>query len=162
MIHPDGRTHVTHRETARVVLHDGDGRFLLMLTHFDARVGLPPRWITPGGGIDEGEEPLDAAVRELREETGLEVTPADLGECFDTVAGYWDWADGHNFHTFVDHFFALHTGPFDLDTSGWTESEHHDVLDMRWWTLPEIAAEAPFVGPPGLVQIIQRVGSRKV
>lgn len=31
-------------------------------------------WTVPGGGIDHGERPEDAAVREVAEETGLEVT----------------------------------------------------------------------------------------
>jgi len=157
MIHPEGRTHVTHRETARVVLHDGDGRFLLMLTHFESHVGLPPRWITPGGGIDDGETPLEAAVRELREETGIVVRPEELTGPFDAVAGFWDWPDGEHFHSYVDHFFGYETRPFELDRSGWTESEHHDVLEIRWWTLDELRSENPFVGPPGLADVIARV-----
>jgi 8-oxo-dGTP pyrophosphatase MutT (NUDIX family) len=157
MIHPEGRHHVAHRETARIVLHNGRGQFLLMLTHFESRVGLPPRWITPGGGIDEGETPLTAAVRELREETGLIVTPKQLGDLVLPVPGYWDWPDGTNFHSYVDHFYALRVDEFELDRSGWTESEHHDVIDIRWWTLDEIRSESPFVGPPELIDVLERV-----
>jgi 8-oxo-dGTP diphosphatase len=35
-----------------------------------------PVWVLPGGGIDEGETPEEAAVREFFEETGLRVTPS--------------------------------------------------------------------------------------
>lgn len=157
MIHPEGRQHVTHRETARVVLQDRDGAFLLLLTHFDSGVGLPPRWITPGGGIDEGETVLDAAVRELREETGLMVEPAALGSVVSEQPGWWDWEDGHRFHSYVDHFFTLTVDRFELDTTGWTDSERHDVLDVRWWSLDELDVEQPFLGPPGLKAVLSQV-----
>lgn len=33
------------------------------------------RWVAPGGGIEPGETPADAAVREMEEETGLRTRP---------------------------------------------------------------------------------------
>ena len=157
MIHPEGREHVTHRETSRIVLQDRDGRFLLLLTHFDKGVGLPPRWITPGGGIDDGESVLEAAVRELREETGMVVEPGELGEVIAEIPGWGDCSDGERFHSYVDPFFTLQVDQFELDTTGWTESERHDVLDIRWWSLDEIDAEQPFLGPEGLKTVLSQV-----
>ncbi|XP_021773477.1 nudix hydrolase 26, chloroplastic-like [Chenopodium quinoa] len=36
-----------------------------------SRLDIPDSWQMPQGGIDEGEDPRDAAIRELREETGV-------------------------------------------------------------------------------------------
>ena len=36
------------------------------------------KYTTPGGHLDRGEDPLDGAVRELKEESGIEVEPNEL------------------------------------------------------------------------------------
>lgn len=60
--------------TACALVVDGDGRLLLARRAYDPDAGL---WDLPGGFIEEDEEPLDALVRELREETGLEIEPLE-------------------------------------------------------------------------------------
>lgn len=64
------------RTAARVVLLDDADRVLL-LSGTDPRVGSR-WWITPGGGVEDGESLPDAARRELAEETGLLLGAADL------------------------------------------------------------------------------------
>lgn len=56
------------RVAAYAVITDGDR---ILLAHW--RSPLRPAWTMPGGGIDPGEDPKDAAVREVFEETGFHV-----------------------------------------------------------------------------------------
>ena len=55
------------RPNVGVVLINADGRVWLGRR---ADIPGPTNWQFPQGGMDKGEDPLDAAVRELREETG--------------------------------------------------------------------------------------------
>ena len=56
-----------YRPNAGIVLFRKDGKVLLC----ERIENYPKRWQFPQGGIDEGETPLQAAVRELREETSV-------------------------------------------------------------------------------------------
>ncbi len=73
----------TARSAARVLLVDPRGRVLMVRLEFEGRSW----WIAPGGGVDSGETPEQAAVREVREETGLE----------DFELGPWVWWREHVF-----------------------------------------------------------------
>jgi 8-oxo-dGTP pyrophosphatase MutT (NUDIX family) len=144
------KIHVKHRKTARIVLIDEQNRIFLLKTHFDPEVGLPPRWLTPGGGIDDGETTLEAAARELFEETGLRVDPEVLGEPTMEASGRWDWADGLNYHTYTDTIYELKVQHFDPDTSGFTPDELRDILDYRWWNVTELLNSDESLAPHDL------------
>ncbi|AWB93410.1 NUDIX hydrolase [Aeromicrobium chenweiae] len=63
-----------------VVLHEGR----ILLTRISS-VGYPAgSWTLPGGGVDHGESPHDAVVRELHEETGLVALSSRLVDVHDT------------------------------------------------------------------------------
>jgi 8-oxo-dGTP diphosphatase len=53
----------------RVIIPDEEGRVLMVKQVHEGR----DLWLVPGGGIEAGENSKEAAVREVREETGLEV-----------------------------------------------------------------------------------------
>ena len=125
----------------------------MLLTHFDPEVGLPPRWITPGGGIDEGETARQAAIRELFEETGIQITDEQLGDQIWHTSGRWDWSDG-NFHTYEDTFFVVETKDFTLDDSRWTQDEFRDILETRWWSVADLLGTSDSVAPQGLAEFL--------
>ena len=81
------------------VIVDIDGRVVLV-----RRKNPPYGWAIPGGFIDYGENAEDAAVREIREETGLEITNLMQFHC------YSDPDRDPRFHTITAVFTAKSVG----------------------------------------------------
>lgn len=75
------------RKAARMVLLDGEGKVAII------NVGESEYYKIPGGGVEDGEDLLEAAKREAREETGCEAEViGELGRIETDIAG-WDLHD---------------------------------------------------------------------
>ena len=79
------------RNTARVLPVDPEGRVLL-LHGWDPVRPDDPFWFTIGGAAEPGESLPRAAARELREEAGIMIDPARLGEPIEVAAISFSWA----------------------------------------------------------------------
>ena len=102
---------------AGAVVRDPAGRVLLVLRGHPPAQGL---WSLPGGRVEPGESPAEAAVREVREETGLEIV---VGSLLASV----------EFGDYLVHDFAG-------DVIGGELQAGDDADDVRWCSPEDMAA----------------------
>jgi 8-oxo-dGTP pyrophosphatase MutT (NUDIX family) len=113
-------THVT----GSAIVVSSDGRVLL---HRHKRLG---RWLQPGGHIDSGETPWQAAVRETVEETGLVSHHPDAGPFLLHV----DVHEGPRGHVHLDLRYLLH-GDAELAL----RPARGESPDVAWWQREDAA-----------------------
>ena len=143
------------RRAARVVLLDERDRVLLVRAH-DRDQPERSWWFTVGGGIDEGEDARTAALRELREETGIVLTAEDLVGPVLTRSAVFDFLAQHCRQD--EEFFLARTHSSrvaELTRDGWTDVEQDVVDEVRWWDLDELAGVTIEVFPVGLAEIVR-------
>lgn len=142
------------RPTARVMVFDTADRILLLEIHDKLALhvlhpGMTQYWLVPGGGLDPGETPEQAAVRELREETSLQI--ASPGPCL--------WVEDRPLvplpvdgaMTCRDHYFAVRISQPEVHLGNLLDYEKETHLAFKWWDLTTLERSGDDCVPHDLV-----------
>ena len=90
-------------------------------------------WGLPKGLIEPDEEPEEAALREVREETGLE---AEIDDDLGSISYFYQW-DGVGVRKSV-RFYLMHA------TGGDVADHDHEMEEVRWFPLGEATRRATY------------------
>lgn len=114
----------------RVVVLDDKNRVLVVCQHHEDR----DIWMVPGGGIEEGEDTLLAGVREVMEETGLDIEMGPLLWHVEEVS------EGRG-QRFVNFFMGrLVGGSLHLGMDPEFDDTHQVLREVRFMTKEELQA----------------------
>src|SRR5262250_1333441 len=108
-----------------------DGRVLLAL-HVPSSGG--PTWTLPGGRVEHGEDPFDAVIREVAEETGCDATVERLLGVDSRVIPSAERSNGGPEHQNVGIFYQVSI------TGGELRPEPNgDIAESAWTPIPDVA-----------------------
>lgn len=127
-------TNRPERQDAAAIIFTADGRYLMQLRDDKPGLRAPGHWGLFGGGVEAGETPREALVRELEEE--LEFTPACatwFAETFVTVPQF-------NVEPTHKIFFSVRIAPQDMGLM-----RQHEGAGMALMTVEEILREPKVV-----------------
>jgi 8-oxo-dGTP pyrophosphatase MutT (NUDIX family) len=141
---------IASRPAVRIICLDASSRVLMMMwqdPHDGSRL-----WEPPGGGIDPGETPIEAARRELTEETGLD--PAAIVDRPLVVQRDTIW-NGKRFIGPEEFYLARYSGEQPaLNLTGLLPDEQQNLRRHAWLNPSELTTLPDRLEPPTLLEII--------
>ena len=138
------------RQAGRVIVLDPQDRVLLF--RYDDGPPYGRHWSTPGGGLDEGEDYLAGARRELAEETGW--TDVPLGP--EVYEGTQVMAHGDEIVRQHERIFLARVEVVGRELGEVAAMHVSDgIAASRWWTLDELDATDEDIRPPGFADLIR-------
>lgn len=140
------------RPTARAIVIDPDFRILLFRVR-DPRGDGRVFWVTPGGGVQDGESYAEAVRREIWEETGF--TDFELGRCI------WERTKTSMFSQrwiqFVERYFVAWVKTTEVLADNREEQELEFLEEHRWFSLEELRVHPERVVPTTLALLVEPI-----
>lgn len=152
---PDDIRFDVERTSVRVVLLDSAGDLLLFRTIDASTPTTGTWWELPGGGMEAGESVAQTAARELREETGLEVSLAQMPEPAWTRSATYLRRGRRTLQHEVVVALRVDLRAPEPAVSGRTPDEREDYVGHRWWTVAELRSSTERFFPGRLPELIE-------
>jgi 8-oxo-dGTP pyrophosphatase MutT (NUDIX family) len=133
-----GELRRVERNVVRVVVLDAANHVLLLQTRDLGNPAFGTSWELPGGGMEPGETYIEAAVRELREETGIKVEPAHVGIPTWRRDVEYTYRGERRLQHEVVVMIRLDEAAPNVEDSQRVDFESEDHFAYRWWAVDEI------------------------
>jgi 8-oxo-dGTP pyrophosphatase MutT (NUDIX family) len=148
---------VVERSAVRLVVLDADDRVLLFRIEEPQHPEQGTVWELPGGGIDTHESHRDAAIRELREETGFALMPEDI-EARPTWRRHCTFrhAGVRRVQDEVVVCARLHEHAPHVEAGNQLRDELETYRGFRWWRVADIETSTQRFFPGRLPALIRR------
>ncbi|BCJ32685.1 DNA mismatch repair protein MutT [Actinocatenispora thailandica] len=148
---------VLERDVVRLVVRDATGAVLLFRARELTMPELGYWWELPGGGIEPGETYVDAAVRELREETGLRLDPARVGPANWRRTSSFRMRGERRVQHEVVAVATLDAVAPDIDVQDQLDYEKEDYVGFRWLPVDQIVGSSEQFYPGRLPALLPDV-----
>lgn len=145
------------RNTVRILLINNEDKLLLMCADDPTTTTKDGKyhgrfWFTIGGKIEDGESVIDAATRELKEETGLDSQDVSFG--LKVWFGEFDLVYAGTLTTINEQFIVVHTKESELTMKNLTSAEKRVIKKIDWFSLDDIKQSKEVIFPVDLEHLL--------
>lgn len=144
------------RMSSRAIILNKNNEIFLFQYNFDYFANGNVVWITPGGGLEDGESFEMALKREVFEELGIQ-----LNQCYKQI--YYRnpiyYLKNGEIAQCEERFYLVYLDREEFSYNNWTESERKRMLYGKWWSIDKIQQSGDEFFSSDLINILEKLSN---